>query len=89
MRPQVVSPDPALRKFELLPVELLDVLTTADMITGPEGAWVRAEERLKEIFSRYEHGSPVYRAVTGSGSELLASVERRLAEVGAPPAQPT
>lgn len=58
------------------PRETLDVLTFADMTTGPDGAPVEAEDRLSEILSRYEPSDPVHRAVSQSGPDLLASVAR-------------
>jgi len=67
------------------PSEVLDVLTFADMTTSPEGTPVSVEDRLVEILDRYEPSDVVHRAVSKSGSGLLAAVsrvQRRLAAVG-------
>lgn len=58
------------------PRRLLDVLTCADLTTGPTGRPVRAQERIAEILTRYPPGHPVHRAVTRSEPDLLAAVER-------------
>jgi HD superfamily phosphodiesterase len=44
-------------------VDLLDVLTAADMTVGPDGMRVSAEARLTEILHRYANDDPVHRAV--------------------------
>ncbi|WP_336922866.1 HD domain-containing protein [Aquipuribacter sp. SD81] len=54
----------------------LDMLTFLDLTTSPQGRVVTVKERLSEILSRYEADDPVYRAVTRSSGELVASVER-------------
>lgn len=65
-----------LADFAVPPEFLLDVLTCADMTTGPDGAPVRADDRLSEILSRYSDDDPVHRAITLSGPSLLAAVAR-------------
>ena len=58
------------------PRGLLDVLTFADMTTSPTGDPISARERIEEILSRYPADDPVYRAISRSAPELLASVGR-------------
>jgi len=65
-----------LRAFVEPPVELLDVLTFADMTTSRDGAPVDVVARLAEIESRYGPDDVVYRAVSRSRPDLLASVRR-------------
>lgn len=68
--------------------DLLDMLTYADMTTGPDGSSVGPQERLDEILGRYGPADPVHRAVTRSALSLLASVDRvrdRLSAVGVSP----
>jgi hypothetical protein len=65
-----------LAAFPAPPTELLDVVTTADIITGPDGTLMDATDRIAEILTRYEEGTPVYRAVRRSAPDLLATVER-------------
>lgn len=65
-----------LAEFVEPPDFLLDVLTCADMTTGPDGSPVRADDRLSEILSRYGYDDPVHRAITSSGPSLLAAVAR-------------
>ena len=66
----------ALAEFAEPPDFLLDVLTCADMTTGPDGSPVRADDRLSEILSRYAEDDPVHRAITLSAPTLLAAVAR-------------
>jgi hypothetical protein len=66
----------ALAEFAEPPDFLLDVLTCADMTTGPDGSPVRADDRLSEILSRYAEDDPVHRAITSSAPTLLAAVAR-------------
>jgi hypothetical protein len=65
-----------LLEFDVPPPELLDLLTTADMVTGPDGAWVRANDRVQEVLHRYSPQHPVHRAVTRSAPRLIAAVTR-------------
>jgi putative nucleotidyltransferase with HDIG domain len=66
----------SLAAFKKPPPALLDALTAADMVTGPDGSWVRAEDRVVEILRRYDPDHPVHRAVTQSRSALLFAVKR-------------
>ena len=66
----------ALAEFVEPPDFLLDVLTCADMTTGPDGSQVRADDRLSEILSRYAEDDPVHRAIALSAPTLLAAVAR-------------
>jgi putative nucleotidyltransferase with HDIG domain len=66
----------ALTEFAEPPELLLDVLTCADMTTGPDGSRVRAEDRVNEILSRYSEDDPVHRAIERSAPTLLAAVAR-------------
>lgn len=65
-----------LSQFTSPPNDLLDILTYADMTTGPAGELVMVEARIAEIFDRYPSGDPVYRAVSRSAPELKAAVRR-------------
>lgn len=66
----------ALAEFAEPPELLLDVLTCADMQTGPDGSPIRPEDRVSEILSRYGEDDPVHRAITSSAPSLLAAVAR-------------
>jgi hypothetical protein len=55
---------------------LLDLLTCADMTTGPDGSAVRAEDRVSEVLSRYPEDDPVHRAIELAAPSLLAAVAR-------------
>jgi putative nucleotidyltransferase with HDIG domain len=66
----------ALAEFPEPPALLLDVLTCADMTTGPDGSRVRVEDRVSEILSRYPEDDPVHRAIERSAPTLLAAVAR-------------
>jgi putative nucleotidyltransferase with HDIG domain len=66
----------ALAAFPEPPELLLDVLTCADMTTGPDGSRVRADDRVSEILSRYPEDDPVHRAIERSAPTLLAAVAR-------------
>ncbi|MGH3769666.1 MAG: HD domain-containing protein [Pseudonocardiaceae bacterium] len=46
-------------------------LTYCDLTTGPRGERMSPEQRIDEILSRYEAGSPVHRAVQASAPQLL------------------
>ena len=61
---------------------LLDLLTCADMQTGPDGSPIRPQDRVSEILSRYGEGDPVHRAITYSAPSLLAAVARAEALAG-------
>lgn len=66
----------ALAEFAEPPRLLLDVLTRADLITGPEGSRVRPEDRVSEILSRYPDDDPVHRAIERAAPTLFAAVAR-------------
>jgi putative nucleotidyltransferase with HDIG domain len=66
----------ALAEFPEPPELLLDLLTCADMTTGPDGSRVRAEDRVSEILSRYPEDDPVHRAIERAAPTLLAAVAR-------------
>ena len=51
--------------------QLLDVVTTADLLTSPDGQPVSPRDRVQEILSRYSSGDPVHRAVSRSGPGLI------------------
>lgn len=56
--------------------KLLDALTWADMTIGPNGHVVRVQDRLREIFERYDEDNPVSQAVRSSSRSLVGAVER-------------
>jgi len=69
-------------EFASPPIDLLDILTTADVSVSPDGTLTEPRERIAEILQRYDDDDPVHRAVRRSAPELLAAVdrtERRLA----------
>ena len=66
----------ALAEFLEPPELLLDVLTCADMTTGPDGSRVRVADRVSEILSRYPEDDPVHRAIERAAPNLLAAVAR-------------
>jgi len=77
----------ALAAFAVPPQDLEDVVTFADLTTGPDGLPVSVEDRLAEILRRYSAEDPVHRAVTASSPSLLACAARvrtRLAGAGQP-----
>ena len=55
---------------------LLDLLTWADMTTGPTGDVVSVHDRLHEILERYDEDHPVTVAVRRSRGSLIRAVER-------------
>jgi hypothetical protein len=65
-----------LGEFDRPPELLLDLVTTADLTTRPDGGEVDASQRLAEILRRYPPDDPVHRAVMRSGPSLLAAAER-------------
>jgi hypothetical protein len=66
--------DPLLAEFPLdsHADEQVIALTYCDFTTGPRGERLSPEERIAEILSRYEPGSPVHRAVQTSAPHLLS-----------------
>lgn len=71
---QLPEPDP----------ESLDVLTMIDLSVGPSGDAVSARDRVVEILGRYGETDPVYRAVSRSAPELIASSLRAKRLLGLP-----
>ena len=65
-----------LAEFPQPPDFLLDLLTCADMTTGPDGSPMRPEDRISEILSRYPAEDPVHRAIERSAPTLLAAAAR-------------
>ena len=63
------------------PEKLLNVLTAADMLTGPGGQPVEPSHRIAETLQRYPPADPVYRAVSRSGPQLIATVHAVLAQL--------
>ena len=66
----------SLSRFAPPPNDLLDILTYADITTGPTGEAVTVESRIAEILDRYPASDPVYRAVSRSAPGLKAVVRR-------------
>jgi len=62
--------------FEPPPRELLDVVTFADLTTGPDGAAVTVDERLAEILRRYPDGHVVHEAIEQSTPSLRGVADR-------------
>ncbi len=52
-----------------------DVLTYADMTTGPFGQRVTVDERLGEILERYPASHPVHEAISIASPRIIAAVE--------------
>ncbi len=67
--------------FEPPPQDLLDVVTFADLTTGPDGATVAVEERLREILHRYPDGHVVHDAIEQSSPSLRAVADRMQARL--------
>lgn len=75
-----------LAAFELEEGPVMDALDFADMTTGPSGAAVTFDDRIKEILRRYPADDPVHRAVTRATPVLRSAVDRtraRLRDAGA------
>jgi hypothetical protein len=70
-----------LATFPAPPRRLLDVVTAADVLTGPDGLPVKPAERVAEILRRYPEDDPVHRAVAQSGPGLIATANRVLARL--------
>lgn len=56
--------------------EVMDMLITADMTTGPRGEPLTVDDRIAEILTRYPRTSPVHRAIQRASAEVKAAVER-------------
>ena len=78
----------SLSHFALPPSDLLDILTYADMTTGPTGEPVTVDSRISEILDRYISSDPVHRAVTRSAPALKAAVRRVTDQLDRLPRQP-
>lgn len=67
------------------PPSFLDIITYADLHTGPQGQYLSVHDRLQGILSRYAPEHVVHRAVSRSTRELLRAVgrvERELRQAG-------
>jgi len=62
--------------FEPPQQELLDVVTFADLTSGPDGAEVTVDERLREILRRYPDDHVVHEAIERSSPSLRAVAAR-------------
>ena len=65
-----------LHEFAAPPVDILDVVTFADMTTSLSGESIAATDRVAEILTRYEPDTVVYNAVSRSAPQLLGAVQR-------------
>ena len=65
-----------LLNFDRPPQDNLDLLIYADLTTGPAGQPMEIEQRLDEIFERYEPQHPVHRAVEQSRHYLVSCAAR-------------
>ena len=68
-----------LNELAQLPVpkrEDLDVVTTLDLMTSPDGDRIDPADRIAEILMRYPADSEVHRAVSRSRASLLAAAAR-------------
>ena len=65
-----------LAEFERPPAEYEDAVCFCDMTTGPDGATVRASDRLDEIEARYGPDHLVTRFIRRARPEILAAVGR-------------
>lgn len=66
----------ALDAFTRPPLDMLDILTFADMTTSRTGRPIGANDRLAEILTRYGSADPVHAAISDSAPLLLAAVAR-------------
>lgn len=60
-----------------------DALAYADLTTSPDGSKVTVEERIAEIYERYEPGHVVHEAIRTSEQQLIATVRRVEARLAA------
>jgi hypothetical protein len=74
--------DGALDEFARPPLDMLDLLTFADLTTGPAGEPVRPEDRLAEVLARYGPDDPVHRSILLSRPGLLEAAERARSRLG-------
>lgn len=63
-----------LAEFPQPPRDLARALIYCDMTGGPRGSVVTVEDRLADIFHRYEPGSPVERTMQEAAPVLVGSV---------------
>lgn len=73
--------------WQELPVpdrDSLDILTMIDLSVGPSGDPVLERDRVAEILGRYGEADPVFRAVSRSGAQLIASALRGKRLLGLP-----
>lgn len=54
--------------------DLLALLTYCDMTTGPRGQRMTLDQRLEDIFERYDPRDVVYRSISSSAAQLKATV---------------
>lgn len=74
-------------EWQRLPVpdrDSLDILTMIDLSVGPSGDAVLERDRVAEILDRYGEEDPVFRAVSRSRRELIASSLRGKRLLGLP-----
>jgi HD domain len=64
-----------------------DALTAADLTTSPTGQLVSAEERIREILTRYPPASAVHQAITAA-RDFLLDTERRVTTAASRPTGP-
>lgn len=77
----------ALAGYPMPDTAKLDILSCADLCSGPDGAAVDPAGRISEVLTRYPTDHPVHRAITQSGPMLIAQSRRvleavREAEIG-------
>lgn len=65
-----------LKAFPVPPTSFLDIITYADLHTGPQGQYLSVHDRLHDILQRYTPEHAVHRAVSRSTRELLRAVGR-------------
>lgn len=65
-----------LYEFPRPPRRWLDILSSADLCTGPTGEPVDPSVRLGEVLQRYTPDDPVHAAITESRPELLGIVQK-------------
>lgn len=65
-----------LHQFPSPPTLWLDIVSCADLCTGPTGEIVDPAERLGEVLDRYAPDHPVHRAIAGSSMALIESANQ-------------
>lgn len=79
-------------EWQRLPVpdsDSLDILTMIDLAVGPSGHSVLESDRVAEILGRYGEADPVFRAVSRSRAQLIASSLRGKRLLGLPDEWPS